>query len=65
MTTDLAEKLTPSKGPNEANNTERLKILEAIGKICTHQGEYHMATKKFTQSGNRVKVREATRMHFG
>lgn len=53
---ELVKKLSPSKGANEVENRDRMKILEAIGNICMHQGEYHLATKKFTQSGNRVKA---------
>ena len=55
ITEDLAEKLTPPKVEGE-NDMERLKILEAIGEVCMHQGQYHQATKKYTQAGNKMKV---------
>lgn len=54
---DLAEKLTPSKDDAGIDTMERVKILEAIAEVCMHQGEYHLATKKFTQAGNKIKVR--------
>lgn len=56
MTEDLVEKLTPSKEMEERDVDERNKILEGIGEVCMAQRQYHLATKKFTQAGNRVKV---------
>jgi hypothetical protein len=57
ITEDLAEKMTLSK---DSNNTElRNKILERIAECCMQQGSYHLATKKFTQAGNKIKVRPA------
>ena len=54
---DLSEKLTPGKEELGGDTMERMKILEAIAEVCMHQGQYHLATKKFTQAGNKVKVR--------
>ena len=55
ITEELAEKMTLSK---DSSNTElRNKILERIAECCMQQGSYHLATKKFTQAGNRIKVR--------
>ena len=53
---DLSEKLTPGKEELGGDTMERMKILEAIAEVCMHQGQYHLATKKFTQAGNKVKV---------
>ena len=53
---DLSEKLTPGKDELSGDTMERMKILEAIAEVCMHQGQYHLATKKFTQAGNKVKV---------
>jgi len=53
---DLAEKLTPDKEEHGIDTMERIKILEAIAEVCMHQGGYHLATKKFTQAGNKIKV---------
>ncbi|GFO12432.1 intraflagellar transport protein 140 homolog, partial [Plakobranchus ocellatus] len=54
ITEDLAEKLTPDKD-FDPDPMARLKILEAIAEVCMHQGAYHLATKKFTQAGNKIK----------
>ena len=55
ITEDLSEKLTPDKD-FDPDPMARLKILEAIAEVCMHQGAYHLATKKFTQAGNKIKV---------
>ncbi|XP_052071458.1 intraflagellar transport protein 140 homolog isoform X2 [Mytilus californianus] len=56
---DLAEKLTPDKDEPGIDTMERIKILEAIAEVCMHQGGYHLATKKFTQAGNKIKAMKA------
>ena len=56
LTEDLTEKLTPTKEEAGIDTMERIKILEAIAEVCMHQGAYHLATKKFTQAGNKIKV---------
>lgn len=56
MTEDLAEKLTMPKGISENENEERIKVLEGIAEVCMQQRQYHLATKKYTQAGNKVKV---------
>ena len=40
---------------------ERLRIatLEKIGEIALNQGNYHLATKKFTQAGNKLRAMKA------
>lgn len=59
MTEELVEKLTPSKEMEESDAIGRNKILEGIGEVCMAQRQYHLATKKFTQAGNRVKAMKA------
>lgn len=54
---ELVERLTPPK-PDSPNN-EWSKLLEAVADICMQQRLYHIATKKFTQAGNRVKAMKA------
>lgn len=56
VTEDLVEKLTPSKEMAESDPEERIKILDGIAEVCMQQGQYHLATKKYTQAGNKVKV---------
>ncbi|CAL1531559.1 unnamed protein product [Lymnaea stagnalis] len=58
ITEELAEKLTPDKD-FENDPMARIKILEAIAEVCMHQGAYHLATKKFTQAGNKIKAMKA------
>ena len=64
MTEELVEKLTPSKEMEERDVEERNKILEGVGEVCMAQREYHLATKKFTQCGNRAKVSQTICFQF-
>lgn len=56
LTEDLVEKLTPEKSDDNDTEAERIKVLEAIATVCMNQRQYHLATKKYTQAGNRIKV---------
>ena len=40
--------------PEEA--TQRVTMLEKVAEACAFQGNHHLAAKKFTQAGNKVKV---------
>ena len=53
MTEDLVEKLTPGK---DIDVDEKNKIMEGIAEVCMQQRQYHLATKKYTQAGNKLKV---------
>ena len=60
ITEELAEKMTPDKNDENENNTTnpdsaRVRVLEKVAECCYLQQNYHLATKKFTQAGNRVK----------
>ncbi|XP_012255289.2 intraflagellar transport protein 140 homolog [Athalia rosae] len=60
LTEDLAEKLTLEKVESNPNQEElRTSTLEKIGEIAFSQGNYHLATKKFTQAGNKVRAMKA------
>lgn len=52
VTETLAESLTPSK-EEMADDQRRISILTQLGDILQQQGDYHTATKKFTQAGDR------------
>lgn len=52
LTDDLVEKLTPEKGA--VDEQQRIAILEKLGESLMTQGNYHLATKKFTQAGDKV-----------
>ena len=58
ITEKLAEKMTLSK--EESNNETRMKLLEKVADLAFQQGSYHLATKKYTQAGNKVKVSVST-----
>lgn len=38
------------------HNERRQALLEKLAKICKKQGNYHLATKKYTQAGDKVKA---------
>ncbi|ESO09812.1 hypothetical protein HELRODRAFT_92025 [Helobdella robusta] len=59
MNEDLVEKLSPPENDANINTEERSRMLESIGDICMEQRQYHLATKKFTQSGNKIKAMKA------
>lgn len=52
LTEQLAEQLTPDK--DQVDDSTRIEILQKIGQCLFLQGDYHMATKKFTQAGDKV-----------
>ncbi|XP_012271619.1 intraflagellar transport protein 140 homolog [Orussus abietinus] len=60
LTEDLAEKVTPEKVENDPERERpRTLILERIGETAFEQGNYHLATKKFTQAGNKLRAMKA------
>lgn len=52
VTETLAEMLTPAKD-EMADAEQRVRILTQLGDILQEQGDYHTATKKFTQAGDK------------
>eukprot|EP00795_Rhopilema_esculentum_P000551 gene551-10237_t len=54
VTEELAEKMTLPK--DHEDQEYRLKVLEKIAECAFRQGSYHLATKKFTQAGNKIKA---------
>nr|XP_049461792.1 intraflagellar transport protein 140 homolog [Anopheles coluzzii] len=54
VTETLAELLTPGK--DDLAEGERTALLLRLGDILQEQGDYHAATKKFTQAGDRVRA---------
>lgn len=43
--------------------SQRVTLLEKIGEACAFQGSHHLAAKKFTQAGNKVKVQLQLLLH--
>ncbi|GJQ73669.1 putative intraflagellar transport protein 140 [Trypoxylus dichotomus] len=54
---DLVEKLTPEK--DQVDEETRSLILDNLGETLLSQGNYHLATKKFTQTGDKIKAMKA------
>lgn len=54
ITETLAEMLTPTK--EEMSEDKRNEILVQIGDLLQEQGDYHSATKKFTQAGDKIRA---------
>lgn len=54
ITETLAEMLTPNK--DEMDDEKRNEILVEIGDLLQEQGDYHSATKKFTQAGDKIRA---------
>jgi hypothetical protein len=44
----LAEKLTPEK--DQVEEADRINVLQTLAESLMLQGNYHLATKKFTQA---------------
>eukprot|EP00878_Enallax_costatus_P031948 GHUV01035023.1.p1 GENE.GHUV01035023.1~~GHUV01035023.1.p1 ORF type:complete len:310 (+),score=104.54 GHUV01035023.1:79-930(+) len=57
LTDELAEALTPEKKPDNADS--RSAVLMRIAQAAKRQGMYHLACKKYTQAGDRLKAMRA------
>ncbi|KAE9332040.1 Intraflagellar transport protein [Phytophthora fragariae] len=59
VTEEMAEKMTPPKSDDTASPADkknRTELLLKLAKCCKQQGSYHLATKKYTQAGNKLKA---------
>lgn len=56
ITEELAEKMTL---PKSSDAEVRKKLLERVADCCMQQRSYHLATKKYTQAGNKIKAMKA------
>lgn len=62
ITEEMAEKMTPPKTePTDGNDAKiaqkrRTDLLRKLAKCCKQQGAYHLATKKYTQAGDKLKA---------
>uniref|UniRef100_A0A8C1FZ63 Intraflagellar transport 140 homolog (Chlamydomonas) n=1 Tax=Cyprinus carpio carpio TaxID=630221 RepID=A0A8C1FZ63_CYPCA len=59
ITEDLAESLTVPKDSSHLSEAGRKELLEKIADCFMRQGNYHLATKKYTQAGNKIKAMRA------
>ncbi|KAG7227765.1 hypothetical protein INR49_013559 [Caranx melampygus] len=55
ITEELAERMTVTDS-KDLSEEARKEVLEKIADCCMRQGNYHLATKKYTQAGNKLKV---------
>ncbi|XP_053197931.1 intraflagellar transport protein 140 homolog isoform X3 [Scomber japonicus] len=58
ITEELAERMTVTD-LKELSEEARKELLERIADCCMRQGNYHLATKKYTQAGNKLKAMRA------
>ncbi|KAJ4940249.1 hypothetical protein JOQ06_026558 [Pogonophryne albipinna] len=54
ITEELAERMTVTDS-KDLTEEARKELLERIADCCMRQGNYHLATKKYTQAGNKLK----------
>ncbi|XP_023147519.2 intraflagellar transport protein 140 homolog isoform X1 [Amphiprion ocellaris] len=58
ITEDLAERMTITDS-KDLSEEARKELLEKIADCCMRQGNYHLATKKYTQAGSKLKAMRA------
>eukprot|EP00079_Xenopus_tropicalis_P029812 XP_012825483.1 PREDICTED: intraflagellar transport protein 140 homolog isoform X1 [Xenopus tropicalis] len=56
ITEEMAEKMTVSKNSKDFSDEARRELLQRIADCCMRQGNYHLATKKYTQAGDKLKA---------
>ena len=53
---EMAEKLSTGDKFEANPPDEKVQVLNKIAEVSYQQGNYHLATKKWTQSGNRLQA---------
>lgn len=56
ITEEMAEKMTVAKDSKDLSEAARRELLEQVAHCCMRQGSYHLATKKYTQAGDKLQV---------
>lgn len=62
VTEEMAERMTPPKDDKDGasdpavQQKRRTDVLRKLAKVCKKQGAYHLATKKYTQAGDKLKA---------
>ncbi|NWZ55925.1 IF140 protein, partial [Haliaeetus albicilla] len=59
ITEEMAEKMTVCKDSKDLSEEAQRELLEQIADCCMRQGNYYLATKKYTQAGNKLKAMRA------
>merc|ERR1712196_262173 len=55
ITDDLADKMTPDKKKAKDKQAWKDLVLK-LARVCKKQGSYHLAARKYTQGGDRLKA---------
>ncbi|XP_040922911.1 intraflagellar transport protein 140 homolog [Toxotes jaculatrix] len=58
ITEELADRMTTTDS-KDLSEEARKEVLERMADCCMRQGNYHLATKKYTQAGNKLKAMRA------
>ena len=53
---EMAEGLTPPKSDDPVESERRIETLKKLAKACKKQNVFHLACKKYTQAGDRLKA---------
>ena len=63
ITDEMADKMTPAKPvkgekpkPGALSKEARQELLMRLARVCKKQGSFHLATKKYTQAGDKLKA---------
>ena len=56
LTEEMAEAMTVPKTDNDDEEQYRISLLKKIAKVAKEQESWHLACKKYTQAGERVKA---------
>jgi intraflagellar transport protein 140 len=56
LTDEMAEAMTIPKSDNDDDEAYRISMLKKIAKVAKEQESWHLACKKYTQAGERVKA---------
>ena len=56
LTDEMAEAMTLPKSESDDDEAYRISLLKKIAKVAKNQGSWHLACKKYTQAGERVKA---------
>ncbi|XP_060028617.1 intraflagellar transport protein 140 homolog isoform X2 [Erinaceus europaeus] len=59
ITEEMAEKMTVAKDSKDLSEAARRELLEQVAHCCMRQGSYHLATKKYTQAGDKLQAMRA------
>ena len=53
---EMADKMTPDKKDPKYQGQQRTDVLLKLADVCKRQNSFHLATKKYTQAGDKLKA---------